>query len=117
VLRVLPAIFAKAGVKFSFQTEMSSTGSGYLWYQAAAAVRHGLPRADAIKAVTRAPAEILGIEARVGTIEKGKDANLLVLTGDPLDARTWVDQVLVEGKVVYERSKDAKLKRILGAEK
>ena len=117
VLRVLPAIFAKAGVKFSFQTEMSSTGSGYLWYQAAAAVRHGLPRADAIKAVTRAPAEILGIEARVGSIEKGKDANLLVLTGDPLDARTWVDQVLVEGKVVYERSKDAKLKKILGGDK
>jgi len=117
VLRVLPAIFAKAGVKFAFQTEASSTGSGYLWYQAAAAVRHGLSKPDAIRAVTRTPAEILGIEARVGTIEKGKDANLVVLTGDPLDARTWVDQVLVEGKTVYERSKDAKLKRILGAEK
>lgn len=117
VLRVLPAIFAKAGVKFAFQTESSATGSGYLWYQAAAAVRHGLSRADAIKAVTRIPAEILGIEARVGTIEKGKDANLVVLTGDPLDARTWVDQVIVEGKTVYERSKDTKLRRILGAEK
>jgi imidazolonepropionase-like amidohydrolase len=117
VLRVLPAIFSKAGVKFAFQTESSATGSGYLWYQAAAAVRHGLSRADAIKAVTRIPAEILGIESRVGTIEKGKDANLVVLTGDPLDARTWVDQVLIEGKTVYERSKDTKLKRILGAEK
>jgi imidazolonepropionase-like amidohydrolase len=117
VLRVLPAIFAKAGVKFAFQTEASSTGSGYLWYQAAAAVRHGLPRADAIRAVTRTPAEILGLDARFGTIEKGRDANLVVLTGDPLDARTWVDQVLVEGKIVYERSKDTKLKRILGAEK
>ncbi len=117
VLRVMPAIFSKAGVKYSFQTDMSSSGSGYLWYQAAAAVRHGLPRADAIRAATRTPAEILGIDARVGSIEKGKDANLVVLTGDPLDARTWVDQVLVEGKVVYERSKDAKLKKILGAEK
>jgi imidazolonepropionase-like amidohydrolase len=76
-----------------------------------------MSRSDAIRAVTRTPAEILGIEGRVGTIEKGKDANLVVLTGDPLDARTWVDQVLVEGKAVYERSKDAKLKRILGAEK
>ena len=117
VLRVLPAIFAKAGVTFAFQTESSGTGSGYLWYQAAAAVRHGLPRADAIRAATRTPAQILGIDARVGSIEKGKDANLLVLTGDPLDARTWVDQVLVEGKTVYERSKDAKLKKILGSEK
>ncbi len=117
VLRVMPAIFAKAGVKFAFQTETSSTGSGYLWYQAAAAVRHGLPRADAIRAATRTPAEILGLDARVGSIEKGKDANLVVLTGDPLDAQTWVDQVLVEGKTVYERSKDVKLKRVLGAQK
>ena len=117
VLRVLPAIFAKAGVKFAFQTETSSSGSGYLWYQAASAVRYGLPRADAIRAATRTPAEILGIENRVGSIEKGKDANLILLTGDPLDARTWVDQVVVEGKVVYERSKDSKLQRILGSEK
>ena len=117
VLRVLPAIFAKAGVKFAFQTEMSSSGAGYLWYQAAAAVRHGLPKADAVRAVTRTPAEILGLDARLGSIEKGKDANLVVLTGDPLDARTWVDQVLIEGKTVYERSKDVKLKKILGAEK
>jgi imidazolonepropionase-like amidohydrolase len=117
VLRVLPAIFAKAGVKFAFQTEPTSTGAGYLWYQAASAVRHGLSRSDAIRAVTRTPAEILGLEARVGAIEKGRDANLVVLTGDPLDARTWVDQVLVEGKTVYEKSKDTKLKRLLGAEK
>jgi imidazolonepropionase-like amidohydrolase len=117
VLRVLPAIFAKAGVRFAFQTDDSSTGASYMWYQAGAAVRYGLPRAEALRAATRTPAEILGLDSRLGTVEKGKDANLLLLTGDPLDARTWVDRVIVEGSVVYERSKDAKLQKILGAEK
>jgi len=115
VLRVLPAIFAKAGVKFAFQTDGSAVGSSYLWYQAAAAVRHGLPRAEALKAATLVPAETLGLGARLGSLEKGKDANILLLTGDPLDARTWVDQVIVEGSVVYERSKDTKLQRVLKA--
>ena len=49
----------------------------------------------------------------MGSIEKGKAADLVILTGDPLDTMTWVDTVLVGGRVVYERSKDEKLKRIL----
>jgi imidazolonepropionase-like amidohydrolase len=113
-LRVLPAIFAKAGVTFSFQTDNGSLGSSYLWYQAATAVKYGLPRADALKAATVNGAKMLDLQDRLGTIEKGRDANLLVLTGDPLDAQTWVDQVIVEGKVVYEREKDEKLQRVLG---
>ncbi len=115
VLRVLPAIFAKAGVKFCFQTDSSSLGSSYLWHQAASAVRHGLPRAEAIRAATLNAAEILGLGSRFGSLEKGKDANFLVLTGDPLDTQTWVDQVVIEGAVVYERANDSKLKRVLGA--
>lgn len=115
VLRVLPTVFFKAGIPFAFQTDGSSLGAGYLWYQAASAVRHGLPRAEAIKAATLNPARILGLADRLGSLEKGKDGNLVVLTGDPLDAQTWVDQVLIEGSVVYERSKDAKLQRVLKA--
>ena len=42
-----------------------------------------------------------------------KDANLVILTGDPLDSQSWVDLVLVEGRVVYERAKDEKLRRVL----
>ncbi|MBI4563491.1 MAG: amidohydrolase family protein [Planctomycetes bacterium] len=115
VLRILPAIFAQAGVKFAFQTDGSSLGAGYMWYQAASAVRHGLPRDEALKAATLYPAQILDVADRCGSIEKGKDANLVILTGDPLDIQTWVDQVIIEGAVVYERSKDEKLKRILKA--
>lgn len=114
VLRVAPLAFAKAKVKFAFQTAGQSYSTNYMWYQAASAVKYGLPRTDAIKAGTLHAAEILGVADRLGSIEKGKDANLVILTGDPLDTQTWVDSVVVEGNVVYERSKDEKLKRVLG---
>ncbi len=113
VRRFVAGAFAKAGVKFALQTDGAPYGSSYLWYQAATAVKNGLTRAEAIRAITLAPAEILGLGGRIGSIEKGKDANVVVLTGDPLDAQSWVDVVLIEGKVVYERSKDEKLKRVL----
>jgi imidazolonepropionase-like amidohydrolase len=108
---------AKAGVKIAFQTDATPNGTNYLWYQAATAVKNGLSRVEALRAITLAPAEILGLGSRLGSIEKGKDANLVVLTGDPLEAPTWVDTVLIEGRVVYERSKDEKLKRILEGKK
>jgi imidazolonepropionase-like amidohydrolase len=108
---------AKAGVKIALQTDGQTYGSSYLWYQAAVAVRNGLTRAEALRAITLAPAEILGLGTRLGSIEKGKDGNLVVLTGDPLDSQSWVETVLIDGKVVYERSKDEKLKRILEVKK
>jgi imidazolonepropionase-like amidohydrolase len=108
---------AKAGLRFAFQTDALPHGSSYLWFQAATAVKNGLSRAEALRAATLAPAEILGLGARIGSIEKGKDANVVVLTGDPLDAQTWVDLVLIEGKTVYERAKDEKLKRVLEVKK
>jgi len=108
---------AKAGIPFAFQTDALPHGSSYLWFQAATAVKNGLSRAEALRAATLAPAEILGLGSRIGSIEKGKDANVVILTGDPLDAQTWVDQVLIEGKTVYERAKDEKLKRVLEVKK
>jgi imidazolonepropionase-like amidohydrolase len=103
----------KAGVRIALQTDGSGFGSAYLWYQAATAVKFGLSRSEAIKAMTLWPAEMLGLGSRMGSVEKGKDGNLVVLTGDPLDAQTWVDAVLVDGKIVYERARDEKLKRVL----
>lgn len=108
---------AKAGLRFALQTDGSPYGSAYLWYQAAAAVKQGVPRTDALKAVTLWPAEILGLGARLGSIEKGKDANLVILTGDPLDVQTWVDRVIIEGRTVYERAKDERLKRVTEAKR
>ncbi len=117
VRRLGAPAFAKAGLRFALQTDASAYGSGYLGVQAATAVKYGIPRADALKAITLWPAEILGLGARLGSLEKGKDANLVVLTGDPLDTASWVDRVFIEGRSVYERSKDERLKRVTEAKR
>ena len=115
IMKVNPQIFNKAGVKFALQNDASQYGSRYLWYQAATAVRYGVKRAEALKAVTLYPAQIIGVDNRLGSIEPGKDASLLFLTGDPLDAQTWVDQVMIKGEFVYEKDKDVRLKKLLEA--
>ena len=66
------------------------------------AVRHGMDRDEALKAITITPAEILGVAERVGSLEKGKDADIVVLSGDPLDVTTRVEKVILNGKTVYQ---------------
>ena len=61
----------------------------------------GLPREAALRCVTSGAAEHLGIQDRVGTLEPGKDADIVVWDGDPLDARTSVRLTLVNGEVAY----------------
>ncbi|MGB2863052.1 MAG: amidohydrolase family protein [Sedimentisphaerales bacterium] len=112
-MKVIPMIFHKAGVKFAFQTDTSQYGRRYLWYQAATAVKHGMKREEALKSITLYPAQFIGVDNRLGSIETGKEATLLFLTGDPLDAQSWVDQVMIAGEIVYERAKDERLKKLL----
>jgi len=112
-MKVVPKIMADAGVQFALQRAPSVYGSRYFWFQAAQAVAYGASREEALKSITLYPAQIIGLADRVGSIDAGKDANLLILTGDPLDAQTWVDRVLIEGNVVYERAKDVRLKKLL----
>lgn len=113
----LPKLFNDAGVAYMFQAETNPSratlGSNYLWYQAATAVKYGLSREQALAALTIEPARALGIDQWVGSIEPGKDADLVVLSGDPLSTTTWVEQTLIGGRVVYERSQDEKLRRLL----
>lgn len=110
----LGKIFADAGIRFGLQTFISSSyAERYLWYQAALCVRNGVDRDSALKAMTLWPAEILGLEGRLGGITVGRDADLVILSGDPLSAQTHVDTVLLAGKVVYEREKDFRLRRLL----
>ncbi len=90
---------AQAGVKFAFGT------GGYqnirlLPYNAAISVAWGLSHDEAIKALTISAAEILGVADRVGSIEAGKTANLVVAKGDPLEIRTEVTHVFINGKSV-----------------
>ncbi|UCG58275.1 MAG: amidohydrolase family protein [Phycisphaerales bacterium] len=112
-MKVVPLILHRAGVKFAFQTDVSQYGTRYLWYQAATAVKHGMQRTEALKSITVYPAQFIGIDDRFGTIEPGKEANLIFLTGDPLDAKTWVDKVMLAGEIVYEKAKDTRLKKLL----
>jgi imidazolonepropionase-like amidohydrolase len=112
-MKVVPKIMEDAGVKFAFSRGGREYETQSLWLQAARAVANGVDRNLALRSVTLTPAEIIGVADRVGSIDVGKDANLLILTGDPLNAQTWVDQVLIEGQVVYERSKDQRLKELL----
>lgn len=97
-----PAELYKAGVKFAFGS-FGPTASDHprnLPYQAAAAVAFGLPYQEALKAVTLHAAEIWGVADRLGSIEKGKIADLLITDGDPLETHTQVKQVLIKGKSV-----------------
>lgn len=110
----IPGVYHEAGIAFAVRTHhRSDFGLRYLWYQAAALVRNGIPRAAALEAITRTPARIVGLGERVGSIAPGMDGNILLLTGDPLEAETWVDKVIIEGKIVYERAKDYRLKELL----
>ena len=65
------------------------------------ALRGGLPREQALAAISRVPAEILGVDAQVGSLAPGKDADLVVLTGDPLDVNASVERVYVSGQPVF----------------
>ncbi len=65
-------------------------------------VRGGLDKDIALRALTLVPAEMLGIEKEVGSIEAGKKANLVMFSGDPFAATTGIDQVLIDGRPVYE---------------
>ena len=116
-LRVPPAIFSKAGVKYALLSNPNAAGARSLLFQAATAVKHGVDRAEALQSVTLRPAEMLGLADRLGSIEKGKDATMILLTGDPFDYRSWVDRVFIDGQVVYERSKDTRLQKLMGKEK
>jgi imidazolonepropionase-like amidohydrolase len=107
----VPRVLNEKGVRFALSSANPTTES--LWYQAANAVGLGLARPVALAAVTSVPAEILGLGNRVGTLEVGKDGNVLLFSGDPLSINAFVEKVVVEGVQVYDRSKDTRVKAIL----
>ena len=108
-------ILADAGIEFAIGvSESGRSAERYPWWQMATMVRHGVDPATAMRALTTVPARILGVDAEFGSIEVGKVANLQVLTGSPLAATTWVETVLLEGEVAYERSKDQRLQLLFG---
>ena len=100
----------EAGVHISlasYSRSFGSLGAGvagqWLLIDASIARGHGMSEADVLRAVTLSPAEVLGVADRLGSLEAGKDADVVVFDGDPLSIRTWATRVYVGGRLVYER--------------
>ena len=104
----LPTQFYKAGVKFAFGT-FTNEFIRNLPFQAAAAVGFGLPADEALKAVTINAAEIWGQADKVGSIEKGKWADLILTNGDPLEIQTKIHHVYIKGKDIELSNKQTRL--------
>lgn len=113
VTRCIPKIFKEAGVRFAVLPRSSGLGGRYLWYRAASLVRHGFSREEALAAVTAIPAELIGLGKRKGRIAVGYDADLVLLTEDPLSGTAWVDRAMIGGRVVYDRATDPRLAEVL----
>ena len=97
--------FQKLGhTRIGFNTDAPVVPQEELPLQAAMGVRYGMENhhLDAVRGVTIIPALVAGLQKRLGSLEVGKDADILVVTGDPADPRSSIEQVLVEGRVVYD---------------
>jgi len=94
-----PGVLAKAGVKFAFSSESASLAKD-LPYHAAKAAAFGLDKKEALKGVTLYPAQIFGVDKIMGSLEKGKVANVVLADGDILEFRTNIKHVFIDGKEV-----------------
>jgi imidazolonepropionase-like amidohydrolase len=96
-----PGKLANAGVTVALTTDHPVVAIDFLVHQATFAVREGMSRDDALRSITINPARILGFDDRVGSLEAGKDADLVVWSGDPLDVLQRAERVFVDGREVY----------------
>lgn len=94
-----------AGIEIGFAIGESPNAVRGIFFNLMEMVRAGLPADVAIKAVTHVPAKALGIDKQVGTIEEGKDANLLMFSGDPLSPASKLEQVWLRGSRVESKKK------------
>ncbi len=111
-----PAVLKKAGVKFCFQSDSSAEALN-LPIRAAQSCAYGLSQNDVMRALTIDAADILGVSRQLGSIEKGKQANLIICDGDPLELTSHIRAMFVRGKPAsletkFTRLRDKYLKRI-----
>ena len=94
-----------------FNTDAPVIPQEELFLQSSMGVRYGFksPNLEHIRGLTIVPAMTAGIDDRVGSIEVGKDADLLILSGDPADPRSGIDAVYIEGKLVYDTNSEMRL--------
>jgi len=113
-----PAILAKAGVRVAFRSKeglwywpAAGMVGGDLLEVAAFACRNGMPEEAALRAVTIDAARIAGVHDRVGSLEAGKDADILILRGHPFRTTSIPEAVIIDGKIVYQRKEGAHLRQ------
>jgi imidazolonepropionase-like amidohydrolase len=96
------ALLTRGGIPVSIESgyEGYVPKTRVILWEAAQAVANGLPYEEGIKAITLNPARLLGLDKRVGSIEKGKDADLVLYTGDPFEYLTKVCKVMIDGEWV-----------------
>jgi imidazolonepropionase-like amidohydrolase len=108
---LLPKHFAEKGISFALRSANSTTEA--LWYQAARCVALGVDRQQALESITTMPADLIGLGGDVGSLEPGHHANIVLLDGDPLSLQSSVQFVIIEGRMVYDRSQDTRLQHLL----
>jgi imidazolonepropionase-like amidohydrolase len=97
-----PAILAAAGVKVAITTDHPVVPIHQLVTAAILAIKHGLSSDLALKAITLHAAEILGVAERIGSLEAGKDADVVIWSGHPFDLLSQVELTMIDGQVVYQ---------------
>ncbi len=103
-----PYILWKAGVLIAMHTDHPVINQKWLRLSAAIAMRYGLPEEEALKAITINTATMARVADRIGSIERGKDADFVVMNGSWYEPKTRIDRVFGSGELVYDRSKDDK---------
>ncbi|AKD05497.1 amidohydrolase [Pontibacter korlensis] len=98
---------ARAGVPVAIQSgfEQYVPRARVILFEASVAVANGMTTDQALAAITSTPAKIIGLDDRVGTLEKGKDADLVLFDGDPFEYTSHVCAVVIDGKIVSEECK------------
>jgi imidazolonepropionase-like amidohydrolase len=97
-----PGILARAGVKVAIQVDAASD-TKWLPLHAGLAVREGMDEAEAFRAITINPAEIIGVAGRMGSLEPGKDADFSIYSGHPFYTYSVCERTYINGKLVYQR--------------
>jgi imidazolonepropionase-like amidohydrolase len=107
-----PGILQKAGVPVSIITDHPVVPIDYLVVQASIAAKEGMDHDEALRAITLNPAEVIGVSDRVGSLEVGKDADVVLWDGDPLDVRNRALQVWIQGREVLRYDTESAAVRI-----
>ena len=99
------ALVKSAGVPVALHSDSANTVQR-LYTEAAKVVRYGMSEEDALAAITLDPARLLGIERWVGSLEVGKQADLVLFSRHPLDVTTRVERTWIDGELVYDRARE-----------